>query len=45
MVSGMLEMEYLSDDEILRNRGEVIQFTDGSKEAQKAYRKAAKRRR
>lgn len=45
MVSGMLEMEYLSDDEILRNRGEVIQFSDGSKEAQKAYRKAAKRRR
>lgn len=45
MVSGMLEMEYLSDDEILRNRGEAILFSDGSKEAQKAYRKAARRKR
>ena len=45
MVSGMLEMEYLSDDEILRNRGEAIIFSDGSKEAQKAYKKAARRKR
>ena len=45
MVSGMLEMEYLSDDEILRNRGEAIIFSDGSKEAQKAYKKSARRKR
>lgn len=44
MVNGMLEMQYLSDDEILRNRGEVSIFSDGSKEAQKAYKKARHRR-
>lgn len=44
MVSGMLEMEYLSDDEILRNRGETILFSDGNKEAQKAYKKAVRRK-
>lgn len=45
MVSGMLTMDYLTDEEILRNRGEVNVFSDGSKEAQKAYKKAARRRR
>lgn len=45
MVQGMLEMEYLSDEEILRNRGEVLPFSDGSREAQKAYKKAQRRKR
>lgn len=45
MVNGLLEMQYLSDEEILRNRGETSLFSDGSKEAQKAYKKAARRRR
>lgn len=45
MVNGLLEMQYLSDEEILRNRGESFLFSDGSKEAQKAYKKAARRRR
>ena len=45
MVKGMLEMKYLSDDEILRNRGVEPLFCDGSKEAQKNFRKSTRRRR
>ena len=45
MVSGMLECEYLTDEEILRNRGEVSIFSDGSKEGQKNYKKAVRRKR
>lgn len=44
MVQGMLEMKYLSDDEILRNQGSEIIFSDGSKEAQKNYKKSRRRR-
>lgn len=45
MVSGMLKMEFLSDEEILRNRGEQPLFMDGSKEAQKSYKKSIRHRR
>lgn len=45
MVKGMLEMKYLSDEEILRNRGADPIFSDGSKEAQKQYRKSIRHRR
>lgn len=45
MVKGMLNMEYFDDETVLRNRGELSIFSDGSKEAQKAYKKAARRRR
>lgn len=45
MVEGMLNMEYFDDETVLRNRGEVPLFSDGSKEATKAYKKAARRRR
>ena len=44
MVSGMLTMDYLTDEEILRNRGEVMLFSDGSKDGQKAYKKAVRRK-
>ena len=45
MVQGMLEMKYLSDDEILRNQGTEPLFSDGSKEAQRRYKKSMKYRR
>ena len=45
MVQGMLEMRYFSDEEILRNQGSEIIFSDGSKEAQKAYKKSMRHRR
>lgn len=45
LVSGMLKMDYLSDEEILRNQGVDVLFSDGSKESQKAYKKAMRRRR
>ena len=45
MVQGMLEMKYLSDEEILRNQGTVNIFSDSSKDGQKAYKKAVRRRR
>ena len=40
MVSGMLNMEYDDDETVLRNRGEVSIFSDGSKEGQRNYKKA-----
>ena len=45
MVKGMLEMRYLSDEEILRNQGSEPLFADGSKEGQRNYKKAVRRRR
>lgn len=45
MVKGFLSMEFYSDEEILSSRGEVPLFSDGSKEAQRAYRKSLKNRR
>ena len=45
MVAGMLKMEYISDEEILRNRGDDPLFSDGSKEGQKNYKKSIRRRR
>ncbi len=45
LIQGLLTAEYLSDEEILRNQGAYSEFLDGSKEAQKAYKKAVRRRR
>lgn len=45
LIQGLLTSEYLSDEEILRNQGAFDTFADGSKEALKAYKKAARRRR
>ncbi len=45
LIQGLLELEYLSDEEILRNQGIIDTFGDGSKEGQKAYKKATRRRR
>lgn len=45
LIQGLLTSTYLSDEEILRNQGAFSEFMDGSKEGQKAYRKAVRRRR
>ncbi len=45
LIQGLLTMQYLSDEEILRNQGNFDSFPDGSKEAQKAFRKARRRKR
>lgn len=48
LIEGMLHLDYdqwLSDEEILRNQGVDSVFTDGSKEGQKNYKKAMRRRR
>ena len=45
MVSRFLNMEYPSDSEILSNEGSVSIFSDGSKEGQKNYKKAMRRKR
>ena len=44
LIQGLLTKEYLSDEEILRNQGVIDQYADGSKEGQKAYKKAMRRR-
>lgn len=44
LIQGFLESKYLSDEEILRNQGSIDTIFDGSKEAQKAYKKAVRRR-
>ena len=44
MVSGFLSMEYDPDNVILMNQGSDVLFSDGSKEGQKNYKKAARRR-
>lgn len=46
LIQGLLKMEYLTDEEILRNQGVIdTALSDGSKEGQKAYKKAVRRRR
>lgn len=45
MVSGFLSMDYLSDNEILTNQGADVIFSDGSKEGQKNFKKAMRRKR
>lgn len=45
LIKGLLVKEYLSDEEILRNQGVIDMFNDGSKEGQKAYKRAIRRRR
>ena len=45
LIQGLLKLEYLSDEEILRNQGVTGLFADGSKEGQKNYRKSMRRRR
>lgn len=44
LIQGLLTAEYLSDEEILRNQGSFDSFSDGSKEAQKAFKKSRRRR-
>ena len=45
LIKGLLTAKYLSDEEILRNQGSYPEYFDGSKEAQRAYRKAVRSRR
>ena len=45
LIKGLLAKEYLSDEEILRNQGVIDMYNDGSKEGQKAYKRAVRRRR
>lgn len=45
LIQGLLKLEYLSDEEILRNQGNDSIFADGSKEGQKNYKKSVRRRR
>ena len=45
MVSGFLSMDYLPDNEILANQGVDVIFSDGSKEGQKNYKNAMRRKR
>lgn len=45
LIQGLLELEYLSDEEILRNQGVDVLFSDASKEGQKNYKKSVRRRR
>ena len=45
LIKGLLNKEYLSYEEILRNQGVISEFGDGSKEGQKAFKKAQRRRR
>lgn len=45
LIQGLLTAKYLSDEEILRNQGTIDTFTDGSKEAQKAFKRGVRRRR
>lgn len=44
LIKGLLKMEYLSDEEILRNQGSDISVGDGSKESIKAYKKSVRRK-
>ena len=45
LIKGLLSKEYLSDEEILRNQGAAPDFVDVSKDGQKAFKKAQRRRR
>lgn len=42
LIKGFLDKEYISDEEILRNRGDVSITPDGSKETLKSYKKRKK---
>lgn len=42
LIEGFLGTEFISDEEILRNRGELADALDGSKETLKAYKKRKK---
>lgn len=42
LIEGFLDKEYISDEEILRNRGDSSDALDGSKETLKAYKKRKK---
>lgn len=45
LIKGLLKMEYLSDEEILRNQqGSDVSTCDGSKESIKAYKKGVRRK-
>ncbi len=46
LIQGLLTAEYLSDEEILRNQGTLDSMViDGSKDSQKAFKRAMKRKR
>lgn len=45
LIKGLLEKEYISDEEILRNQGGYTEITDYSKEGQKAFKKSRRKRR
>ena len=45
LIENMLDSDYISDEEILRNRGEISENSDYSKEGIKNYKKAMRRRR
>lgn len=45
LIQGLLELEYLSDEEILRNQGVDVMSVDGSKDGLRQYKKAMRRRR
>lgn len=45
LIKGLLNKDYLSDEEILRNQGVIPEFIDGSKDGQKAFKKAQRRNR
>jgi len=42
LIQGFLDSDYISDEEILRNRGEASGTADGTKETLKAYKKRKK---
>lgn len=45
LIQGLLKMEYLSDEEILRNQGDTsASYNDGSKDSIKAFKKSMKRK-
>lgn len=45
LIQGLLKMDYLSDEEILRNQGDSDGIIIGDKKMQKMYKKAMKKRR
>ena len=44
LIKGLLTKEYLTDEEILRNQGTIPEFADYSKDGQKCFRKAQRRK-
>lgn len=45
LIDNMLRDEYISDEEVLNNRGEITQYPDYSKEGIKNYKKSVRKRR